>query len=68
MRGAQESTVLNVGCDEDGIMIVTKFEKPSGPVFYYDPPTNESFGAGPEGRYLKCIGIYLPNISFQITF
>ncbi len=30
-------------------MVVTKFSDPdpSGPVFYYDPPTNISFGSGP---------------------
>jgi len=29
--------------------VVTKFSDPdpSGPVFYYDPPTNISFGSGP---------------------
>ncbi len=49
MKHAQESTVLEVGCDSNGLMQVTKFQEPSGPVFYYDPPTNESFGAGPPG-------------------
>ncbi len=50
MKHAQESTVMEVGCNPNGLMEVTKFQKPSGPVFYYDPPTNESFGAGPPGN------------------
>ena len=38
-----------VGCNSEGFLVVTKFSDPdpSGPVFYYDPPTNVSFGAGP---------------------
>ena len=49
MKSAKEVEVLDSGCDEYGMMIVTKFSEPSGPEFYYDPPTNESFGAGPPG-------------------
>jgi len=49
MRHAQESSVLEVGCNPNGLMVVTKFQDPVGPFFYYDPPTNESFGAGPPG-------------------
>ncbi len=29
------------------MIVVTKYSEPSGPYFYYDPPTNESYGAGP---------------------
>ena len=38
-----------VGCNSEGFLVVTKFSDPdpSGPVFYFDPPTNVSFGAGP---------------------
>jgi hypothetical protein len=30
------------------MIIVKKYSEPSGPFFYYDPPTNESYGAGPQ--------------------
>ena len=51
MKSALEAEVLEAGCDEYGMMVVTKFSEPDpqGPVFYYERPTNMSFGAGPPG-------------------
>ena len=49
MKSAHESEVLETKCDNDGMIVVSKFSKISGPEFYYDPPTNVSFGAGPPG-------------------
>ena len=51
MKDTQESTVLNVDCDDDGMLYVSKYSIPetSSPHFYYEPPTNESYGAGPPG-------------------
>ena len=40
-------TLKKLGCNADGMIVVTKYSEPSGPFFYYDPPTNESYGAGP---------------------
>jgi len=34
---------------QDGLITVSKFAEMSGPEFYYEAPTNESFGAGPYG-------------------
>jgi hypothetical protein len=31
------------------MVVVTKFSEPAGPTFYYDPPTNETYGSGPPG-------------------
>ena len=49
MKDAQESTVLDLGCDRNGLYYVTRYStpKPSSPHFYYEPPNNISFGAGP---------------------
>jgi hypothetical protein len=49
MKSAHESQVLETKCDEDGMIVVSKFSEITGPEFYYDPPTNVSFGAGPPG-------------------
>ena len=49
MKDAQEATVLEVDCDENGLLYVSKFSTPemSSPHFYYEPPNNISYGAGP---------------------
>ena len=49
MKDAQESTVLDLGCDRNGLYYVTRYStpEPSSPHFYYEPPNNISFGAGP---------------------
>lgn len=51
MIDAQEAKVLELDCDENGLLFVSKFSTPksSSPHFFYDPPTNVSFGGGPEG-------------------
>ena len=49
MKSAYESKVLGANCDEDGMIVVSKFSEITGPEFYYDPPTIASFGAGPPG-------------------
>ena len=49
MKDAQESRVLELGCDRNGLYYVTRYStpEPSSPHFYYEPPNNISFGAGP---------------------
>lgn len=49
MKSAYEAEVLEAGVDQDGLIIITKFANLSGPEFYYQAPTNTSFGAGPSG-------------------
>ena len=51
MRDAQESTVLGVTCDEKGLLYVSQYSnpEPSSPHYYYEPPSNISYGAGPPG-------------------
>ena len=49
MKRAQEAEVLEATCDQDGLVIISKFANMSGPDFYYETPTNESYGAGPYG-------------------
>ena len=51
MKDTQESTVLNVDCDDNGMLYVSQYSEPefSSPHFYYQPPTSESYGAGPPG-------------------
>ena len=51
MKDAQESAVLGVECDENGLLYVNQYSKPepSSPHFYYEPATNVSYGAGPPG-------------------
>ncbi len=48
MISARESAILEDECDQ-GIRVVSKYAKPDpdGPAFYFDPPSNVSFGAGP---------------------
>ena len=49
MKDAQESRVLDLDCDRNGLFYVTEYTIPEGtaPHFYYEPPSNISFGAGP---------------------
>ena len=49
MKDAQESRLLDVGCDTNGLYYVTQYSTPelNSPHFYYEPPNNTSFGAGP---------------------
>jgi hypothetical protein len=49
MKSAHESVVLEASCDEDGLVFISKYSETFGPEFYYQAPTNESFGAGPPG-------------------
>ena len=46
MKDGQESEVLSVECDEHGLLYVSQYAtpEPSSPHFYYDPPSNVSFG------------------------
>lgn len=47
MRKAYNVDVLDYDCDENGILVVSKFTEPlSQQEFKYDPCTNESFGGG----------------------
>ena len=46
MKDAKEAEVKSLHC-EDGLVAVKDFEvKSGGPTFFFDPPTNESFGGG----------------------
>jgi hypothetical protein len=49
MKSAKEAEVVGVRCHEDGLPEIADFSlKEDGPTFYYNPPTNESFGGGPD--------------------
>ena len=51
MKRAFEAEVTSMKCEVIGIISVDTFlVKNDGPVFYYEPPTNQSFGAGPIGK------------------
>jgi hypothetical protein len=68
MKNAKEAEVISLHC-QDGIISVKKFDiKSNSPSFYYKPPTNESFGAGPDGvidpyerKWLKLSSSGIPN-------
>ena len=51
MQDAQEAILLDLGCDKNGLMYVTQYSRPrlQSAHYYYDPPSNVSFGSGPEG-------------------
>ena len=51
MVDTQETKILETNCDENGLLFVSRYSKPnsSSPHFYYQPPTNTSFGGGPKG-------------------
>lgn len=46
MISAEEAEVKNVSCDEYGIPEVTGYDLKGGPRFYYESPSNVSFGGG----------------------
>jgi hypothetical protein len=68
MKNAKEAEVISLHC-QDGLMAVKEFDfKSDGPIFYYKPPTNQSFGAGPVGvidpyerKWLKLQASGIPN-------
>ena len=49
MKRAQESTVLEVKCGKDGLLYVSRYGVPdqTSPQFYYEPPSNISYGSRP---------------------
>ena len=51
MQDAQESALLGLECNENGLLYVSQYSKPDSelPHYYYEPPNNVSFGAGPPG-------------------
>ena len=51
MQNAQETSVSGIDCNDYGLPYVTHYTKPdpNSPRFYYEPPSNISFGAGPPG-------------------
>ena len=51
MQDAQESRVLQLSCDNNGLLYVHRYATPdpNSARFYYAPPSNISFGAGPIG-------------------
>ena len=47
MKNAKNVEIKDYGCDDRGLLIATEFTKPlSSYEFFYDPCTNESWGAG----------------------
>lgn len=51
MKKARYVKVLKYDCDDYGIPYVLQFTKPlSSEVFFYDPPTNYSFGGGTKAK------------------
>lgn len=47
MRKARSVMVKQYGCDENGMFIAKEFSEPlNDHEYFYDPPTNESFGGG----------------------
>jgi hypothetical protein len=47
---AYEAEVLSTTCQADGLMSIQELSVvKDGPIFYFEPPTNQSFGAGPVG-------------------
>ena len=49
MIEAKYSKVIQMACDDNGIPYVSKFSEEPSAIFYHEPPTNISFGAGPPG-------------------
>ena len=51
MKDAREATVLEIDCDENGLLYVSRYSaiEQASPSFYYKPPSNTSYGAGPQG-------------------
>ena len=51
MRDAQETNIEAITVDEIGIWkaAIYKQPKPKSPHFYYEPPSNTTFGSGPKG-------------------
>jgi len=49
MKSAHEAAVIEAACDPNGLVIISIFANMSGPEFYFEAPTNESYGAGPYG-------------------
>ena len=49
MREARFAKVKDLKCDANGLPYISKFSNESlDAIFYYEPPSNISFGAGPE--------------------
>ena len=53
MQDTQESLLLDLGCDKNGLLFVAQYKTPdlNSPHFYYEQPSNVSFGAGPQGTF-----------------
>jgi len=50
---AHEAEVLTTSCQKDGLMSIHELSvTKDGPIFYFEPPTNPSFGAGPLGMLM----------------
>ena len=49
MKSASEAEIVSTDCSDQGLLVVSEFETKSDPIFYYEPPSNVSFGAGPVG-------------------
>ena len=48
MKKAKNVDVEEYACDDSGMLVVKQFSEPlSEEEYFYDPPTNESFGGGP---------------------
>ena len=51
MQDAQESMLLDLECDQNGLLFVNRYSipVPESPHYYYERPNNVSFGSGPQG-------------------
>ena len=53
MKKAKHAEVKEYACNDRGLLIATKFTEPlSSNEFFYDPCTNESWGAG-NNKYIQ---------------
>jgi hypothetical protein len=75
MKEAKEAEIVSIHCNDQGLMAVKEFKVyEEGPTFYYEPPTNQSFGAGPSGvvdpyerKWLKLAESSLPHSGLGVS-
>ena len=65
MKNSYSVNVLNYGCDEKtGLLVVKKYSDPlSDQAFFYDPPTNSSFGGGAPQKVIIVKETYLTDMT-----
>ena len=65
MKNSNSVNVMKYGCDEQtGLLVVKKFSDPvSDQAFFYDPPTNSSFGGGAPQKVIIVKETYLTDMT-----